>query len=135
MLQPPSAGEFQTLELLFQHLNNAFKDQGYSFSTLRSNITHNPIEIACDRSRTHNLYKNFSKTFTSRKPDWQFRIYARKCVESTTWTLEVKNPEHSHDATENIISYAAFRKFNEKEKFQIAQMYASLFIPRQIQAQ
>ena len=49
--------------------------------------------------------------------------------------LKSKNPEHSHDSTENIMAHPAFRKFNEKETSQIAQMSESLLMPRQIQAQ
>ncbi|MBW0590111.1 hypothetical protein O181_129826 [Austropuccinia psidii MF-1] len=91
-------------------------------------MTHNQIERVCDRSGT-------SKTFTSRNLDCLLRLYSRKYAKSTTWTLKVKNPEHSHDATENIVAHPAFRKFNEQEKSQIAQMSESLLMQRQIQAQ
>ncbi|MBW0496598.1 hypothetical protein O181_036313 [Austropuccinia psidii MF-1] len=94
-------------------------------------MTHNQIEIGCDRSGTSNSNKNPSKTVTSRKLDCPFRLYAK----STNWTLKVKNPEHSHDATENIMAHPAFRKFNEQGKSQISQMSESLLLPRQIQAQ
>ncbi|MBW0508755.1 hypothetical protein O181_048470 [Austropuccinia psidii MF-1] len=134
MLKPPTEGKFQTLELLWQHVHNAARDKGYSVSTLRSNMTHNQVEIGCDRSGTPNPNKSSSKTITSRKLDCPSRLYARKYDKSATWTLKVKNPEHSHDATENIIAHPAFRKFNEKETYQIAQMSESLLIPRQIQA-
>ncbi|MBW0575436.1 hypothetical protein O181_115151 [Austropuccinia psidii MF-1] len=115
MLQPPTEGEDQTLERLWQHVRNVARSQGYSMSTLRSNMTH--------------------KTVTSRKFDFPFRLYSRKYAKSTTWTLKVKNPEHSHDATESIMEHPAFRKFNEQEISQIAQMSESLLMPRQIQAQ
>ncbi|MBW0589074.1 hypothetical protein O181_128789 [Austropuccinia psidii MF-1] len=49
--------------------------------------------------------------------------------------LKSKNLEHSHDATENIMAHPDFRKFNEQETSQIAQMSESLLMPRQIQAQ
>ncbi|MBW0575764.1 hypothetical protein O181_115479 [Austropuccinia psidii MF-1] len=98
-------------------------------------MTHNQIEIGCDRSGTPNPNKSPSKTVTSRKLDYPFRLYARKYAESTTWTLKVKNPEHSHDATENIMAHHAFRKFNEQETSQISQMSESLLMPRKIQAQ
>ncbi|MBW0465909.1 hypothetical protein O181_005624 [Austropuccinia psidii MF-1] len=78
-------------------------------------MTHNQIEIGCDRSGTPNANKKPSKTVTSRKPDCPFRLYARKYARTTTWTPKVKNPEHSHDATENIMAPPAFRKFNEKK--------------------
>ncbi|MBW0490242.1 hypothetical protein O181_029957 [Austropuccinia psidii MF-1] len=135
MLQPPTEGEFQTLELLWQHVHNVSRAQGYAVSTLRSNMTHNRIEIGCDRSGTPNANKSPSKTVTSRKLDCPFRCYAIKYAKSTTWTLKVKNPEHSHDATENIMAHPAFRKFNEQETSQIAQISESLLISRQIQAQ
>ncbi|MBW0563166.1 hypothetical protein O181_102881 [Austropuccinia psidii MF-1] len=54
---------------------------------------------------------------------------------STTWTPKVKNPEHSHDATENIMAHPAFRKFNEQETSQISQMSESLLMPKQNKAQ
>ncbi|MBW0567225.1 hypothetical protein O181_106940, partial [Austropuccinia psidii MF-1] len=76
-----------------------------------------------------------SKTLTSRNIYCPFRLSARKYVNSTTWTLEVTNPEHSHDATENIMAHPALRKFNEQETFQITQMSESLLIQRHIQAQ
>ncbi|MBW0569223.1 hypothetical protein O181_108938 [Austropuccinia psidii MF-1] len=98
-------------------------------------MTHNQIDIGCDRSGTPNPHKNTSKTVTSRKLDHPFRLYARKYAKSTTWNIKVKNPEHSHYATENIMAHPAFRKFNEKGTSQIAQMYESLLMPRQIQAQ
>ncbi|MBW0570386.1 hypothetical protein O181_110101 [Austropuccinia psidii MF-1] len=98
-------------------------------------MTHNQIEICCDRSGTPNPNKSPSKTVTSRKLDCPFRIYARKYAKSTTWTLKVKNTEHSHDTTESIMAHPAFRKFNEQETSQIAQMSESLLMPRQIQAQ
>ncbi|MBW0463046.1 hypothetical protein O181_002761 [Austropuccinia psidii MF-1] len=97
-------------------------------------MTHNQIEIGCDRSGTPNHNKNFSITVTSRKLDFPFRLYARKYAKSTTWTLKVKNPEHSHDATENIMAHPAFRKFNNQETSQIAQISESLLMPRQIKA-
>ncbi|MBW0493978.1 hypothetical protein O181_033693 [Austropuccinia psidii MF-1] len=98
-------------------------------------MTHNQSEIGCDRSGTPNSHKSSSKTVTSRKLDCPFRLYAKKYVRSTIWTLKVKNPENSHDATENIMAHPAFRKFNEQEKSQISQMSESLLIPRKIQAQ
>ncbi|MBW0546325.1 hypothetical protein O181_086040 [Austropuccinia psidii MF-1] len=98
-------------------------------------MTHNQIEICCDRSGTPNPNKRPSKTVTSRKLDCPFRLYARKYAKSTTWTLEVNNPEHSHDATENIMANPAFRKFNEQQTSQIAQMSESLLLTRQILAQ
>ncbi|MBW0593814.1 hypothetical protein O181_133529 [Austropuccinia psidii MF-1] len=117
MLQPPTEGEFQTLELLWQHVHNVSGAQGYAVSTFRSNMTHNQIEIGCVRSGTPNPNKS-----PSRKLDFPFILYARKYAKSTTLTLEVKNHEHSHDATENIIAHPAFRKFNEQETSRIAQM-------------
>ncbi|MBW0476666.1 hypothetical protein O181_016381 [Austropuccinia psidii MF-1] len=122
MLQPPTEGEFQTLELLWKHAHNVSRAQGYSVSPLRSNMTHNQVEIGCERSGTPNPNKSPSKTVTSRKLDFPFRLYARKYAKSTTWTLKVKIPEHSHEATETIMANPAFRKFNEQETCQIAQM-------------
>ncbi|MBW0492519.1 hypothetical protein O181_032234 [Austropuccinia psidii MF-1] len=75
-----------------------------------------------------------SKTVASRSLDCPFRLYARKYAKSTTWTLKVKNPEHSQDATENIMAHPAFRKFKEQETSQIAQISESLLILRQTQA-
>ncbi|MBW0519056.1 hypothetical protein O181_058771 [Austropuccinia psidii MF-1] len=98
-------------------------------------MTHNQIERGCDRSRTPNPNKNSSKMVTSRKLDCPFRLYARKYSKSTTRTLKVKNTEHSHDTTENIMSYPAFRKFNEQETSQIAQMSELMLMPGKIQAQ
>ncbi|MBW0465554.1 hypothetical protein O181_005269 [Austropuccinia psidii MF-1] len=135
MLQLPTEGEFKTLEPLWQHVYNVARAQGYAVSTLRSNIAPNQMEIGCDRSGTPNSNKNPSKTVTSTKLDCPFRLDARKYAKSTTWTLQVKNPEHSHDATENIMAHPAFRKFNEQETSQISQMSESLLLPRQIQAQ
>ncbi|MBW0540653.1 hypothetical protein O181_080368 [Austropuccinia psidii MF-1] len=135
MLQPPTEGEFKTLQLLWQHVHNVARAQVYAVSTLRSNMTHNQIEIGCDRSGTPNSNKSPSKTVTSRKLDCPFRLYARKYDKSTSWPLEAKNPEHSHDATENIMENPAFGKFNEKETSQIAQMSESLIITGEIQAQ
>ncbi|MBW0564660.1 hypothetical protein O181_104375 [Austropuccinia psidii MF-1] len=123
MLQPPTEGEFQTLELLFQNLDNISREQRYAIYTLRSNMTHNQIEIGYDRSGTPNPHKSSSKTVTSRNLDCPFRLYARKYSKSTTWTLKVKNTEHSHDSTENIMAHPAFRKLNEQEESQISQMY------------
>ncbi|MBW0574373.1 hypothetical protein O181_114088 [Austropuccinia psidii MF-1] len=135
MLQPPTEGEFQTLELLWQHVHNFARAKGYSLSTLRSNMTHNQIEIGRYRSGPPNANKIPAKTVTSRKLDCPFRLYTRKYTKSTTWTLEVKNPEHSHDATKNIMAHPAFRKLNGKETSQIAQMSESLLLTRKILAQ
>ncbi|MBW0581762.1 hypothetical protein O181_121477 [Austropuccinia psidii MF-1] len=98
-------------------------------------MSHNQIEIGCDGSGTPNANKNPSKTVTSRNLDCPHRLYARKYTKSTTSTLEVKNPEHSHYATENIMAHPAFRKFNWQETSKIAQISESLLIPRQIKAQ
>ncbi|MBW0493579.1 hypothetical protein O181_033294 [Austropuccinia psidii MF-1] len=98
-------------------------------------MTHNHIKIACDRSGTPNFHKGSFKTLTSRKLYFPFRLDARKYAKSTTWTLEVKNPEHSHDATETIVAHPALRKFNDQETFQITQIYESLLMQTQIQAQ
>ncbi|MBW0508350.1 hypothetical protein O181_048065 [Austropuccinia psidii MF-1] len=135
MLQPPKEGEFQTLELLWKHLYNFARAQGYSVSTLRSNMTHNQIEIGCDRSGTPNPSKNSSKTVTSRNLDCPFRLYSTKKAKSTTWTVKVGNPEHSHDATENIMAHPAFRKFNEQKTSQISQMSESLLMQKKIHPQ
>ncbi|MBW0473641.1 hypothetical protein O181_013356 [Austropuccinia psidii MF-1] len=135
MLQPPTEGEFQTIELLWKHVHNVSRAQGYAVSTLRSNITHNQIEIGCDRYGTPNHHKTSSKTVTSRKLYCKFRLYAIRYSKSTSWTLKVKNPECSHDATENIMVHPSFRKFNEQEKSQISQISEFLLVPRQIQAQ
>ncbi|MBW0578373.1 hypothetical protein O181_118088 [Austropuccinia psidii MF-1] len=122
MLQPPTEGEFHTLELLWLHVHNVSRAQGYAVSTLRSNMTHNQIEIGCDRSGTPKANKNPSKKVTSRRLDSIFKPYARKYAKSITWTLKVKNPEHSYDDTEDLRAYPSFRKFNEQETSQIAQM-------------
>ncbi|MBW0590829.1 hypothetical protein O181_130544 [Austropuccinia psidii MF-1] len=132
MLQPPFD---QILELLWQQVHNVSRSQGYAVSTLGSNMTHNQIEICCDRYGTPNPNKNSTKTVTARKLDFPIRLYYRKYANITTWTLKVKDPEHGHDGTENIMAHPAFRKFNEQETSQIAQRSESLLIPRQIQAQ
>ncbi|MBW0514353.1 hypothetical protein O181_054068 [Austropuccinia psidii MF-1] len=98
-------------------------------------MTHNQIEVGCDRSGTPNSNKNPSKTVTSRKLDCPFRLYARKYSKSTTWNLKVKNTKHSHVSTEGIMAHPAFRKFNDQETSQISQMSESLLLPRKIQAQ
>ncbi|MBW0498651.1 hypothetical protein O181_038366 [Austropuccinia psidii MF-1] len=98
-------------------------------------MTHNQIEIGCDRSGTPNPNKSFSKKVTSRKIDCTFRLYAIKYAKKTTWTLKVKNPEYRHDSTENIMAHPAFRKFNEQETSQISPIYESLLLQRQILAQ
>ncbi|MBW0545940.1 hypothetical protein O181_085655 [Austropuccinia psidii MF-1] len=98
-------------------------------------MNHNKIEIGCDRSGTSNPNKNSSKTPTSRKLDHPFTLYARKYAKSTTWTLKVKSPEHSHDSTETIIANPDFRKSVEQETSQIAQISELLLMPMQIQAQ
>ncbi|MBW0533247.1 hypothetical protein O181_072962 [Austropuccinia psidii MF-1] len=71
----------------------------------------------------------------SKNLDCPFRLYARKYAKSTTWTLKVKNLEHSDNSTENIMAHPAFRKFNEQETSQISQISESLLLPRQIEAQ
>ncbi|MBW0467484.1 hypothetical protein O181_007199 [Austropuccinia psidii MF-1] len=98
-------------------------------------MTHNQIELGSDRSGTPNPNTSSSKIVTSRKLYCPFRLYDRKYAKKTTWTLEVKNPEHSHDATENIMAHPSFRKFNEQETSQISQMPESLLLPTKIQAQ
>ncbi|MBW0585440.1 hypothetical protein O181_125155 [Austropuccinia psidii MF-1] len=98
-------------------------------------MTHKQIEIGCDWSGTPNSNKSASKTVTSRKVYCPFRLYARKYAKRTSWTLKVKNTEHSHNATENIMEHPAFKKFNEQETSQIAQMSESLLLPGQIYAQ
>ncbi|MBW0530004.1 hypothetical protein O181_069719 [Austropuccinia psidii MF-1] len=115
MLQPPTEGEFQTNELFWKHVHNSAGAQGHALSTLRSNNTHNQIEIGCDRSGTPNTNKNPSKTATSRKLDCLFKLYSKKYAKSTTWTLKFKNPEHSDNATEDIMLHPALRKFNEQQ--------------------
>ncbi|MBW0488175.1 hypothetical protein O181_027890 [Austropuccinia psidii MF-1] len=88
-------------------------------------MTHNQIEIGCETSGTPNPNKTSSKTVTSRKIDFPFRRYSRKYAKSSTWTIEVKNTEHSHDATENIMEHPDFRKLNEKQTSKISQMSES----------
>ncbi|MBW0494909.1 hypothetical protein O181_034624 [Austropuccinia psidii MF-1] len=112
MLQPPTEVESQTLNLLWKHVHNASRAWEYSVSTLRSNMTHNQIEIGCESSGTPNPNKKSFKTVTSREFDCPFRLYSTKYAKSTTSTLKVKNPEHSYDATENIMAHPAFRGFN-----------------------
>ncbi|MBW0569840.1 hypothetical protein O181_109555 [Austropuccinia psidii MF-1] len=97
-------------------------------------MTHNQIEISFDRSGTPNPHRNTYKTVTSRNLDFPFRIYARKYAKSTIWTLIVNPPEHHHDATKNIMANLTFSNFSEQETSQIAQIYESLLMPRQIQA-
>ncbi|MBW0549147.1 hypothetical protein O181_088862 [Austropuccinia psidii MF-1] len=135
MLQPPNEGEFQTIELLWKKVHNVSRTQGYALSTLRFNMTHNQLEIGCYRYGTPNPNKNSSKTVTSRNLYCPFRLYSRKYAKSTTWTLKVKNPEHRHDATENIMTHPTFRKLNEQETSQISQISEPLLMPSQIQAQ
>ncbi|MBW0554953.1 hypothetical protein O181_094668 [Austropuccinia psidii MF-1] len=112
MLQTLTEVKFQILELLWQHVHNVARAQGYAMSTLRSNMTHNQIEIGCDRSGTPNCNKHSSKTVTSRILECPFQLHSRKYAKSTTWTLKVKNPENRHNATENMMAHPAFRKFN-----------------------
>ncbi|MBW0565522.1 hypothetical protein O181_105237 [Austropuccinia psidii MF-1] len=135
MLQHPTEGELQTFELLWQHVHNVARPQGYAVCTLRSNMTHNQIEIGYDRSGTPITNKNSTKTVTSRKLDCPFRLYARKYFKSTTWTFKVKNLEHIHDSTENIMLHPAFRKLNEQETSQISQISESLLMPSRTLAQ
>ncbi|MBW0487903.1 hypothetical protein O181_027618 [Austropuccinia psidii MF-1] len=134
MLKPPTEGESKTLEFIRQDVHNVSRDQGYSVSTLRSHMTHNQIKIGCDRSWTPNPNKNSSKKVTSRKLLCSFRLYARKYAKKITWT-QVKNPENSHETTENIMAHPAFGKLNGQETPQISQMSESLLLPRKAQAQ
>ncbi|MBW0510478.1 hypothetical protein O181_050193 [Austropuccinia psidii MF-1] len=92
-------------------------------------MTHNQSYIGCDRSETPNPHKNTPKTVNSRNLDCPVRLFARRYAKSTTWTLKVKNPEHSHDATENIMAHPAFRRLNEQETSQTAQISESLLMP------
>ncbi|MBW0538310.1 hypothetical protein O181_078025 [Austropuccinia psidii MF-1] len=98
-------------------------------------MTHNQIKIGFDRSGTPNPNKTSFKKATSRNLYCPLIPYARKYANSTSWTLQVKNLEHSHDATENIMAHPAFRNFNEQETSQIAQISESLLMPIQIQSQ
>ncbi|MBW0551750.1 hypothetical protein O181_091465 [Austropuccinia psidii MF-1] len=91
--------------------------------------------MGCDRSGTPNPHKNTSKTVTSPNIDFPFRLHFRKYANITTWTLQVKNPEHSHDATLNIMTPPSFRKLNYQKTSQIAHLSESLLIPRQIKPQ
>ncbi|MBW0506980.1 hypothetical protein O181_046695 [Austropuccinia psidii MF-1] len=91
--------------------------------------------MGCDRSGTPNLHKTSSKTVTQRNIDCLFRLYARKYAKSTASNLKVKDPKHSHDATENIMAHPDFRKFNEQETSQISPIPESLLIPRKIKPQ
>ncbi|MBW0510983.1 hypothetical protein O181_050698 [Austropuccinia psidii MF-1] len=134
MLKLATEGEFQTLELLWKHVHNVSRAQGYTVSTLGSNVTHNQIGIGFDKSGTPNPNKSSSKKVTSRKLDCPFTLYARKYAKKTTFTLKVKNNEHSHDATKIIMDHPAFRNLNEQETSQIAQIPESLLLPRQIKA-
>ncbi|MBW0467672.1 hypothetical protein O181_007387 [Austropuccinia psidii MF-1] len=129
MLQPPLKVNFRHLSI-FGRMHNVAKEQGYSVSTLRSNMTHNQIEIGCYMSGTPNPHKKTPKTVTSRKLDCQFRCYARKYGKSTTWTLKVKSPEHSYNATENIMAHPSFREFNEQAKSHMSQISETLFMSR-----
>ncbi|MBW0491787.1 hypothetical protein O181_031502 [Austropuccinia psidii MF-1] len=98
-------------------------------------MTHNQIEIGCESPGTPNPHKSSSRKVTSRKLDFPLRLYATKYAKSITWTIKVKNPDHSHDSTKGITEHPAFRKFNEQATSQIAQMSESLLMPREIQAQ
>ncbi|MBW0471594.1 hypothetical protein O181_011309 [Austropuccinia psidii MF-1] len=98
-------------------------------------MTHNQVKIGCDRSGTPNYHKNTSKTVTSRNIDCPFRLYAREYSKSITWTLTVKNPEHSHDATENYMAHPTLINFNNQDTSQISQMSELFLMPRKIQAQ
>ncbi|MBW0471937.1 hypothetical protein O181_011652 [Austropuccinia psidii MF-1] len=69
MLQPPTEGQFKTLEPLWKNVHNVARAQGYSVSTLRSNMTHNQIEIGCDRYGTPNPHKIPSKTTGFQRDD------------------------------------------------------------------
>ncbi|MBW0470114.1 hypothetical protein O181_009829 [Austropuccinia psidii MF-1] len=98
-------------------------------------MTHNKIEIGCDRSGTPNPNKNSSKAVSSRKIDYPFRLHAKKYSKTTTWTLKFKNADHSDDSNQDIMAHPDLRKLNEKETSQIAQMSELMLIPRKIQAQ
>ncbi|MBW0570149.1 hypothetical protein O181_109864 [Austropuccinia psidii MF-1] len=115
MLKPPTEGEFQTFELPWKNVYDFSRAQGYSVSTLRYNMTHNQIVIGCDRYGTPTSHKNTSKTVTSIKLDCPIKIYCREYAKSTPWTPKFKDPEHNHDATENIRAHPAFRRFNEEK--------------------
>ncbi|MBW0565395.1 hypothetical protein O181_105110 [Austropuccinia psidii MF-1] len=90
-------------------------------------MTQNQIEIGCDRYGTTNPNKKSSKAVTSRKLDFPLRLYAKKYANHATWNLQVKNPEHRHDATDNIMEHPAFRKLNEQETSQISKCLNNCF--------
>ncbi|MBW0477752.1 hypothetical protein O181_017467 [Austropuccinia psidii MF-1] len=125
MIQLPSEGKFQPLELLWKHVHNVSREQGYAMSTLRSNMTHNKFSIGGDRSGTPNSHRKSSKKVTLRNIDCAFIICARRHSKCTTLTLKVKRPAHSHDATESIMLHPHFVRFNEKGNSHISHYKAN----------
>ncbi|MBW0523824.1 hypothetical protein O181_063539 [Austropuccinia psidii MF-1] len=135
MLQPPTEGEFQTLELLWQHVHNVARAQGHAVFTLRSNMTHNQIEIGCDRSGTLNPKKILQKQSLQESLTVHLHFMPEKMPRVPLALLKSKILTIAIMPLKISWHILLLRKFSEQYTSQIAQMSESLLMPRKIQTQ
>ena len=116
ILPLPSAGEFDTMIEMKEHINNCGYAKGYAVSTLTSNRDRN-VTFKCDfggeyRNNRPNELAPRQRISSSRLIGCTFRIYGRKYPDGK-WRFEFKNPCHNHSATAPIV-HPAHRRLNQE---------------------
>jgi hypothetical protein len=105
---------FETREQLLASIQEHALSHGYAITTIRSNRDRN-ISLGCDRGGVYydhiNALDGAKRRKTStRRIDCPFRLYAKKLIASNQWEIQVRNPNHNHEADDNMIAHPIARR-------------------------
>jgi hypothetical protein len=136
-MEPPMEQVFETREQLLASIQEHALSYGYAITTIRSNRDRN-ISLGCDRGGVYHDYINAPdrakrRKTSTRRIDCPFRLYAKK-LRSDQWEIQVRNPNHNHEADDNIIAHpiARRRQFTKDQNQTIQHLSDSGSTPQQI---
>jgi hypothetical protein len=113
-MEPLMEQVFETREQLLASIQEHALSHGYAITTIRSNRDRN-ISLGCDRGGVYydhiNALDGAKRRKTStRRIDCPFRLYAKKLIASNQWEIQVRNPNHNHEADDNMIAHLIARR-------------------------
>jgi hypothetical protein len=137
-MEPPIEQVFDTREQLLASIQQHALSHGYAITTIRSARDRN-ISLGCDRGGVYKDHINAldgakRRKTSTRRIDCPFRLYAKKLIDTDQWEIQVRNPNHNHEADDNMIGHpiARRRQFTEEQRITIQHLSDTGSKPRHI---
>src|SRR4051794_18527317 len=134
LLPPSQMGEYLSRQALIDALQAHAMSQGYAVTIRRSCNRDGIVTLGCDRS---GQYDGRGLNETNRVRDTGSRLIncpfsVRGKLKNGIWAIEVRNPDHNHDASLTPMAHPIQRRIPDEVKQRVQQLSASGVPARQI---